>query len=282
MTYQTDERARVRRQRTEQAIAFAMESKWEEAASVNRALLAQFPTDVDAYNRLGKALTELGQYSEAHAAYSHSLELDAANSIARKNLTRLSALVASGPRPIEAQQKVDPDLFIEETGKTGVTELQRVDPVALQRMAAGDLVLLTEREGQLQVTDAAGTYLASIDPRIGLRLMNLIKTGNQYAAAIAGVSASGQAGRIIIKETLQSPENEGKLSFPPTKQDGHRPDTRSSLIRYELDDDDSDSDEREGSDDWDGNEETEESGDVSFEFKRGAERTADDDENYEE
>lgn len=281
MTYQTDDRVRVRRQRAEQAINLAMESKWEEAAQVNRAILSVFPNDVDAYNRLGKALTELGRYGEARAAYGRTLEIDAANSIAKKNMIRLQAL-GDMAAPNEGRQKVDPDLFIEETGKTGTTQLQNPDAQALKVMAAGDLVLLQERDNQLQVMDPTGGYLGAIEPRLALRLLNFMKTGNQYAAAIANVNPAGDSVRIIIKETLQSGENVGKLSFPPTAPEGFRPYTKDSLLRYELDDDDTDHDERDASEEWDGTEETEESGDISFDFKRAAEARADEDEEFEE
>jgi len=281
MTYQTDDRVRMRRQRAEQAINLAMESKWEEAAQVNRAILSVFPNDVDAYNRLGKALTEMGRYGEARAAYGRTLEIDAANSIAKKNLIRLQAL-GDVAAPNEGRQKVDPDLFIEETGKTGTTQLQNPDAQALKVMAAGDLVLLRERDNQLQVTDPQGSYLGAIEPRLALRLLNFMKTGNQYAAAIANVNPTGESARIIIKETMQSAENAGKLSFPATAPEGFRPYTKDSLLRYELDDDDTDHDERDPSEDWDGTEETEESGDISFDFKRAAEARADEDEEFEE
>lgn len=281
MTYQTDDRARVRRQRADQAIKLAMESRWEEAVQVNRAILSQFPNDVDAYNRLGKALTELGRYGEARAAYSRSLEIDAANSIAKKNLARLQAL-GDVAAPNEGRQKVDPDLFIEETGKTGTTQLQNHDAEALRVMAAGDLVLLSERDNQLQVTDPQGHYLGTIEPRLGLRLLNLMKTGNQYAAAIANVTPSGDSVRIIIKETYQSPENAGKLSFPPTAPEGFRPYTKDTLLRYELDEDEGDHEEREGAEDWEMAEESEDTGDISYDFRRAAEARADEDEEIEE
>src|SRR5687767_8070705 len=102
MTYQTDDRARVRRQRADQAIRLAMESKWEEAAQLNRQILSHFPNDTDAYNRLGKALTELGRYGEARAAYGRTLELDSANSIAKKNMSRLQTLGDVAPSSVEA------------------------------------------------------------------------------------------------------------------------------------------------------------------------------------
>jgi hypothetical protein len=281
MTYQTDDRARMRRQLAEQAINLAMESKWEDAAQVNRQVLAIDPRNVDAYNRLGKALTELGRYGEARAAYSRSLELDAANSIAKKNLSRLQAL-GDVAAPTEGRQKVDPDLFIEETGKTGTTQLQNPDAQALKVMAAGDLVHLRERDNQLQVADPTGAYLGTIEPRLALRLINFMKTGNQYAAAIAGVNPAGDNVRVIIKETHQSPENAGKLSFPAVAPEGFRAYTKDSLVRHEIDDDDIDHDEHDSEDSWDAGEDADDSPDISFDFKRAVESRADRDDEYEE
>lgn len=270
MTTSADDRARIRRQRTEQAINLAMQSKWEEAIGVNRSLLALFPQDVDAFNRLGKALSELGRYGEARSAYSRTLELDSANSIAKKNLLRLEALGDSNGGG-EARQKVDPDLFIEETGKTGVTQLQQVDAMAVRRMSAGDLVLLNDQENQLQVTDPAGALLGVVEPRLALRLTNLMKSGNQYAAAIASIGAAGESARIIIKETLQSPENAGKLSFPTSTTDGFRAYTKDRLVRRDLDEDEIDAEEHDVAEDWEGGDEPEEGPEFSFERRRSAE-----------
>src|SRR5579859_5475385 len=89
--FQPEERARIQRQLTDQAIKLALESRWEEAVAVNRQLLGAFPRDLSTLNRLGKALSEIGQYSEARQMYTEALEIDSTNSIARKNLERLAS-----------------------------------------------------------------------------------------------------------------------------------------------------------------------------------------------
>jgi hypothetical protein len=283
MTYQTtDDRARARRQLAEQAINLAMTSRWEEAAAINRQILSIDPRNVDAYNRLGKALTELGRYGEARAAYSRTIEIDAANSIAKKNLSRLQAL-GDVAAPNEGRQKVDPDLFIEETGKTGTTQLQSPDAQALKVMGAGDMVLLAERDSMLQVTDPQGNYLGTVEPRLALRLLNFMKSGNQYAAALAAVNAAGDTARIIIKETYQSPDNAGKLSFPASGPSDFRAYTKDSLLRHGGDDDDDiDHDEHDQEDTWEATDETDDSQEISFDFKRAMESRADRDDEYEE
>ncbi len=82
------------RELEEQAIQMALQGRWEEAERLNRLLLEREPKNVDALNRLGKALMELRRYDEAYAAYGRALELDPYNRIARKNRERLSQILA--------------------------------------------------------------------------------------------------------------------------------------------------------------------------------------------
>ena len=58
--YQETETVQTRRRQIDSAIQLAMDNRWEEAVQVNRAILSVFPNDTDSYNRLGKALMELG------------------------------------------------------------------------------------------------------------------------------------------------------------------------------------------------------------------------------
>jgi tetratricopeptide repeat protein len=248
MNNQTSLGAASRRQTIEQAIQLAIQSRWEEAEQLNRQLLAAFPEDVDANNRLGKALTELGRYAEARAAYTRAIELDPANGIARKNLTRLAALGDGSATPSSAGEKVDPGLFVEETGKSGVAVLVRPAANALARMTAGDRVYLHRQDKSLTVENSRGEYLGAIDSRLALRLIKLIDLGNEYSAAIA--SLSDHTCKVMIKETFQHPSQAGKLSFPPIAADGFRAYTKESLIHYDLEDEEAHDEEHDGSDDW--------------------------------
>src|ERR671933_2449302 len=128
MQNQTDDRVRLRRVLPERAIALAMQNRWREAADVNRTLIKLDANDADAYNRLGKALLELGQYREAYEAYQKAVELSPTNMIAQKNMQRLAPLVQQGaavtparPANASAAEPIRPQTFIEETGKTGLT-----------------------------------------------------------------------------------------------------------------------------------------------------------------
>jgi len=81
-----EEKIRLKKQWTDQAIQQALTSQWEEAVITNKNILSIYPTEAEAYNRLGKAFSELGQYAEARQAYSQTLKYSPNNTIAKKNL----------------------------------------------------------------------------------------------------------------------------------------------------------------------------------------------------
>jgi hypothetical protein len=242
---QSEERARLHRQLTEQAIQLALQSRWEEAVSVNRQILAAAPRDVSALNRLGKALSELGTYGEAKHAYSDALALDPSNTIARKNLERLSLLSdeAAVARPSE---RIDPRLFIEETGKTGFTTLVDTAPAeVLARQTAGDQVHLHVEGRALFVRNAAGETLGRVEPRLANRLINFIEGGNKYSAAITDIDEGTV--RIIIRETFQHPSQLGRVSFPPAVgAEVVRPYIKDTILRYDREEEEEESTEEEG------------------------------------
>jgi hypothetical protein len=245
MTLSSDERTRLKKQRTEQAIQFAIQSRWEDAAAVNRQLLQVFPNDTEAWNRLGKALGELGRYDDARGAYEKTIEIDPVNQIARKNIKRLEGLGGVIVAPVQAQA-IDPSLFIEETGKSGQSALLGADPALLRVMNAGEKVALTPVGGTLTVATARGEPLGGVDPKVGLRLVRLMEGGNQYDAVITSTEGGG---RILIKETYQHPSQLGRISFPPVGGEAFRGHTRESLLRHDGDD----GDERavdDGSEEW--------------------------------
>ncbi len=232
MHYQTGE-ARMRRQRTKEVISLAMQGRWEEAVIANRGIIDIFPHDVGAYNRLGKALTELGRYREAKEAYSGTLEIDPKNAIARRNLRRLYLLEEMQPSLEGDPNGAVPHLFIEEMGKARVARLQQLAPrEVLAKMAAGDLVYLRP-EGQSRVVEnRGGEYLGKVEPRIGSRLVKLIKGGNRYTAAIT--SLADNEVRVIIKEIFQHLSQQGRPSFPVKGRGDFRPYVRDSILKYEL------------------------------------------------
>ena len=185
MTYQEEEQVSLRRRGSKQAIALAMQGRWREAVAVNKSLIESFPNDVDACNRLGRAYMELGEYSRAREAYSRALEVDPYNTIAKKNLYRLSHLREGMVGSEDAFHKVEPQNFIEETGKAGVVNLYHLAPREMVvKVVAGDSVYLKVDGSSLIVQDGRGEYLGQVEPKHGQRLIKLMKGGNKYTATV--------------------------------------------------------------------------------------------------
>ncbi len=246
MVFQAEDRTRAKKQHSDAAIQMALQGRWPEALHINQMIVEAFPTDVDAYNRLGKAYTELGRYGDARTAYMKALEIDSLNSIAKKNLSRLANL-GDEVRPLLANQKLSPQMFIEEMGKTGVTTLMRPNMDIAARMTAGDQVIPHADKTLLNIRTMSGDQVGEVEPRLGQRLLKLMDAGNEYVAAIQALDDSQV--RVFIRETFQHASQTGKLSFPPTVTETVRPYTRDRLLRQDNDDE-ADWDEGGEGEDW--------------------------------
>jgi hypothetical protein len=259
----TAEQKRIRRARLAQlAVSVAQQGQWDNALRVNTEILRMFPEDPEANNRVGNALSQLNRIDDAIAAYERTLDAQPTNPIAQRNLSRLKRIAEAGQTVVSPAQKLQPSFFIEEIGKTGVTQLVNIaNSNTIARVSAGAELKLAESEGGLHVTTLDGVKLGEVESALGERLVRLISGGNEYQAGV--VMAEPGRVRILIRETRKSPEQEGKISFPPRRADV-RAYTRDSLIRRHGDEDDELEGEVEASDVDDIEEEDETSADYGF------------------
>ncbi len=235
-----EEKARLRQRLSKEAIDLALQGKWEEAEAINRDIIEKFPSDVETYNRLGRALTELGEFDRAREAYLKALQLAPENVIAKKNLARLTSLPESMATLKKNHQKTSTskvqarrvalDLFITEVGKAGVVNLLNVAAVkVMAKMGFGDQVHLKAKKQRLIVTSEDGEYLGEVEPTQGLRLIKLMRGGNRYDAAI--LNAQADKVQVIIKEIYQHPSQVGHASFPVKATEHLRTRIKESLLR---------------------------------------------------
>ena len=208
-----EDNERARRDRAKKAVALAMNSQWEEAVTLNLSIIREFPKDIEALNRLGKAMSELGRNREAMQAFQAVLEVSPYNSIAKKNLSRLGRLSGDdAPRAARRATKSS-HTFIEESGKAGVTSLLNLaSPEVLLKLTPGDLVETEVSGNGLTVVDQSGEYIGKVEPRMATRLSRLIRGGNKYEATVTSTQQPELV--IIIREVYAHPSQAGIVSFP--------------------------------------------------------------------
>lgn len=240
----TVDRIKVKREKTQQAVDFALDGQWDQARSVNEDILQYFPDNLEAMNRLGKANLELGNLSIAKTHFEMVLHLSPYNRIAKKNLARLS-LLPDLQSVSQNTKKVAPKLLLEKNGRTGITMLRtcaRQDILA--HVASGDLVTLEISNQSLRALNSDGISLGYVETKLASRLVKLIAKGNCYDAAI--LSATSSKVSVVIRETYRHPSLLDVISFPVLSKEEYGSGITDAMVRNgiekEADDDDDDDD----------------------------------------
>ncbi len=231
----------------EAAIAHATRGEWEEAVVANRQLLELGP-DIDACNRLGKALAELGRHAEALKAYEQALERDATNRIAQRNIERLRVLMAA-KRPARtaraARRRHRSPSSSRRWARPAVRASSTWPPRACSRRSRRATRSRWTSAATSSSRSVGKTAIGSVEPRIATRLLKLIASGNRYDAAITTVHEAGGEVVIMIREVFTHPDNFGKVSFPTQGQAavGVRPYMKGTALRYDDEDEVEEADE---------------------------------------
>ena len=248
--------AKFRRNLDREAVDLALKGEWERAAQVNRAILELFADDVEAMNRLAKALIELGSYEEAGSVLDRLVNVAPYNNIARRNRARLEqmrAQVKTNDGAVATSRHARratgaPQLFIGESGKSATTLLRQTPRRLSPALASpGDPVSLRLEHHAINVYADNGQFLGQVDPRLGHRLSRLIEGGNTYEAAIIGVNDEGIS--IIIHETHRHRSLQHVASFPTRAAPLPEPRIERDndpTDRMTADDEDTDEEEEEG------------------------------------
>jgi tetratricopeptide (TPR) repeat protein len=240
-----DSTIRQRRQLADIAIAQATRGEWSAAVETNQQII-ELGGDVDAYNRLGKALSELDRLPEALEAYQAALEREKTNRIAERNIERLEALLtaADAARGDRHAARAPAALFIEEMGKTGSARLINLAPAKqLAPLSPGDAIELRAADGELEAR-VRGLKVGQVEPRVANRLLKLMANGNRYEAALTTVHDDDL--RLIIREVFAHPANFGTVSFPGAaagRTGDVRPYMKGTALRYDDEEESEESEE---------------------------------------
>ena len=196
----------------DKAIQAMLLGEWQNATTLNKALLSENPNDIDALNRLAYAFTSLGKIKDAKTAYRKVLKLDILNQIAIRNIKKLSEL---GPRQLAKSAssiKYVNNIFLEETGKTKIISLVNMaSPKTIALLTTGQPVVIAIKRSKIFVQDQNKQYLGVLPDDIGRRLIKLIKGGNGYTACIKSVTQHNVS--VFIKETKRASRYKNQPSF---------------------------------------------------------------------
>jgi len=240
-----DATIRQRRQLADIAIGQATRGEWSAAVETNQQII-ELGSDVDAYNRLGKALSELDRHAEALEAYQAALERERTNRIAERNIERLEALLtaADAARGDRHAARAPAALFIEEMGKTGSARLINLAPAKqLAPLSPGDAIELRAADEELEAR-VRGLKVGQVEPRVANRLLKLMAKGNRYEAALTTIRDDDL--RLIIREVFAHPANFGTVSFPGAaagRTGDVRPYMKGTALRYDDDEESEESEE---------------------------------------
>ena len=235
MKTDTSEHLKPRSQYAEDAVQLAIQGRWDEAVKLNKFIIDSFGADEETQNRLGKALSELGRLKDAKAAYEAALKLNPMNSIAKKNAARINALLHQKEGLKVGGSKVDLNLFVEEMGKTVLTNVESPASADISsKVAAGDVAELKIEGDGIAAETSRGVRIGQLEPKLARRLIKFMRGGNRYQAGVTSVD--GSAVKLIVRETYQDPRFAGKPSFPMRRKREveFRPYAKESLLAREV------------------------------------------------
>lgn len=199
----------------QQAILSALSCNWEKAIKLNQEILKEYPSDVDALNRLARAQSELGELNKARNTAQKVIKIDPFNTIAIKALSRwknLQKVEVYASTPTKAY------MYLEEPGKTKIICLIHLgSEKILANLDAGDEVLLNTHSHRVSITTLDGKYVGRLPDNLSARLRNLINMGNTYKTFIKSITCSEV--KVFIREIERSAKLADIPSFSSEKID---------------------------------------------------------------
>lgn len=191
------------------AIQATLKGNWDEAILLNKSLLDENPKDVEALNRMGLAYTILGKGKSAKITYQKVLDIDPLNSIAIKNLNKITddSTDENGTTIVINMNNI----FIEETGKTKVVDLINLaQSEVLNTLRTGQALDLSAKRLKIFISQGK-KYIGVLPDDIGKRLIKFVNGGNKYEAFVK--SSNHQNVTIFIRELKRSTKFKDQPSF---------------------------------------------------------------------
>ena len=198
-----------------QAIDAALNCQWEKAAEINEQILKELPENIETLNRLAKANFELGKYLLAKKYYQQVLDLDPYNTIADRNLKKISSFKKNSDVEYHSNgsnMTMSAMMFVEEPGITKLVNLVKLaEPQKLLTLSSGNLLNLVPKKRGISVTDFNNQYLGVFPDDSAYHLSRLITGGNKYQVIVKSVKPNGLT--VLVREVYRSKKFKNQASF---------------------------------------------------------------------
>ncbi|MCH7541326.1 hypothetical protein IH981_00915 [Patescibacteria group bacterium] len=218
----------------QEAIDAALNNNWDNALRLNQELVEKYPSDVETINRLARALAEIGKFGQSKKFYQKVLHIDPYNSIAQKNLKRLSAVKKGYLKTNQTTTNIKGDTFLEESGKTETSTLEDTAmPSVLAGLRTGDKINMTPHRNNITIIAANGQRVGKIEDSLAKNIAQNLRAGSRFETIIKSISFNNAPGRkenykveIFIREIhrsrkiTSSPFSSKSSSFTPYVREG--------------------------------------------------------------
>lgn len=219
------------------AIEAALNNNWKEAVGLNLSLLKLYPQDVETLNRLARAFLESGKINKARSTYKRVLSIDPYNSIANRNLKKLTELKLKDLRsqPNLQTQNGAPvaDIFLEEPGKTKILKVigNHSTSRRIATLRTADPVTLKGKYNRVLVLNLRGQIIGELEEEWGKKISKVIRFGSKFEALVISVSAEVMGPvSILVREVEHSPKLVNQVIFPIEKTEDFKPDVSEETI----------------------------------------------------
>ena len=200
------------------SIDAAVKLNWQLAIDINEQILKQDKKNLSAYLRLGFALSQMHKFEDAITNYKKALKLQPSNNIAIENLERLTVLqFRTTKKSKKTSGNLDPNLFLESTGKTKSVALVNVGQKnILAQLTVGQEVELKIKKRKVEIRTLEHEYIGSLPDDLSRRLLIFLKAKSKYKVFIKEASLSKVI--VFIKEEAKGKKVQHYLSFPQNIQ----------------------------------------------------------------
>ncbi len=213
----------------DEALAAAVELRWEDAIRINREILQNSEEDSDTINRLAFAYAQTGNTTQALKEYKRVLTIDPYNLITKKNIERLKSCASSKKKEQpNGIVFVAPDRFLEEPGKTKIVDCVNIAPTnAISQLHSGEELLFKSKKHGVELRRKCdNTYVGALPDDIAFRINHLMSAGNTYCVHVKSMSKNCIS--VFIRELSRAkalknqPSFIGKTSYIPYSHDDNR------------------------------------------------------------